>query len=155
LKFWAFLLGESPNKVIQCSAFFNMLGVFQKEAVTAFFVLHTIATMATADISFCEALLTSLKAFDLCVELRLIIAVGLVQCPSDIHEQGALDQIQSSSHIRIQLVIGRVLDGLLHQVLQEGGHLCDVTATDSIEQMVNAGLQSCVNLEGQKRRCVV
>jgi len=65
LKLRAIILGEAPNKIIQSSALGDVLSVLEQEAVAAFLVLHTIASMATALISFLEAMLASLEALNL------------------------------------------------------------------------------------------
>jgi hypothetical protein len=117
-----------------------------KELDAAILVALTVASVYATGSTFFPLVLTMAECLDGLMQLCLIVTMGLVQCTSDITQQLILDHVQSGGNICVQIV-RRLADGLLHKVLEEGSHLSDVAAANSIEKMVHSRLQSGVDLQ--------
>jgi len=138
----AILLDEGTDKKIQTTARSNVRSVLTQEVLTTFFVFPSLASFTTVFTAHNLLILAPLKARHLSVQLLLVIAVSFAQSATDIAKQNILDHAKSCFHIWVQVICCRLIsNGLLHKILEEGGHLSDIAAANCIKEVVHSSLQ--------------
>ena len=92
-----------PDPIVQSSAGCDVRLVQPKQIRATLLGVHTITVLPASFVPNLPALVATLITEDLNIQLRLIIAVRLHQCTSDVSEQLLLDDLQNSFHIAVQV----------------------------------------------------